>query len=311
MNKLNFYLRARMSVFFNQSHPKALLRISEEDAEDYLQSQLSVDIAKLPVGGVRFALRLNTRGRVLAGAYLLREGDESFLLYSRGNEASEWMTLLEENVVADEVEFADESSSWTAQVIGGSGVEEFLESQNLKIPPMGQFLESENGVLFQDGRLPGKTFTFLNKSGKPWVTESGECREIGWEDIHKERIQAGLFSVPEEIGPDNLPQEGGLENGSVDFQKGCYLGQETMARIHATGKVRMQAKAVTWGATQSPTLPSPVLQAGKPVATLKSAVPGSDGSFLGVLVLRANLIPALEAEEFALPGENAERIRAL
>ena len=144
------------------------------------------------------------------------------------------------------------------------------------------------------------------------VIESGECREIGWEDIHKERIQAGLFSVPEEIGPDNLPQEGGLENGSVDFQKGCYLGQETMARIHATGKVRMQAKAVTWDATQSPTtLPSAVLQAGKPVATLKSAVPGSNGTFLGVLVVRANLIPALEAEEFALPGENAERIRAL
>lgn len=300
-----------MSVFFNQSHPKALLRISEEDAEDYLQSQLSVDIAKLPVGGVRFALRLNTRGRVLAGAYLLREGDESFLLYSRGNEALEWMTLLEENVVADEVDFADESSSWTAQVIGGSGVENFLESQNLKIPQMGQFLECESGFLFQDGRLPGKTFTFLNRSEKPWVTESRRCKEIGWEDIHKKRIEAGLFSVPEEIGPDNLPQEGGLENGSVDFQKGCYLGQETMARIHATGKVRMQAKAVTWEATQSPTLPSPVLQVGKPVATLKSAVPGRDGTFLGVLVLRANLIPALEAEEFALPGENAERIRAL
>ena len=109
----------------------------------------------------------------------------------------------------------------------------------------------------------------------------------------------------------NRTGQGGLEYGSVDFQKGCYLGQETMARIHATGKVRMQAKSVTWEATQPPTLPSPVLQAGKPVATLRSAVPVSDGTFLGVMVLRANLIPALEAKEFALPGENAEGIRAL
>ena len=38
MNKLNFYQRARMSVFFHNSNPKALLRISGEDAEDYLQS---------------------------------------------------------------------------------------------------------------------------------------------------------------------------------------------------------------------------------------------------------------------------------
>ena len=94
-------------------------------------------------------------------------------------------------------------------------------------------------------------------------------------------------------------------------RKGCYLGQETMARIHATGKVRMQAKAVIWEAKQSPTLPCPVLQGGKPMATLKSAIPVKDGTFLGVLVLRANLIPALEAEEFTLPGENAERIRVL
>ena len=88
-----------MSVFFYNSNPKALLRISGEDAEDYLQSQLSVDVGKLPVGAMRFALRLNTRGRVLAGGYLLRQGDEDFLLFSRGNEASEWVKLLDENVV--------------------------------------------------------------------------------------------------------------------------------------------------------------------------------------------------------------------
>ncbi len=309
MNKLNFYQRARMSVFFYNSNPKALLRISGEDAEDYLQSQLSVDVGKLPVGAMRFALRLNTRGRVLAGGYLLKQGDEDFLLFSRGNEASEWVKRLDENVVADEVEFTDESSSWMAQVLGGTGIGNFLQSKGLTVPQEGQFTEMKEGILFLDERLPANTFTLLGKTGLACATDNG-VREIGWEEIHKQRIEAGLFSVPEEIGPENLPQEGGLENGSVDFQKGCYLGQETMARIHATGKVRMQARAVTWDANQAPALPSPVLQGDKPVATLKSAVAANDGSFLGVLILRANLIPSLEAEEFALPGDPAQTIRA-
>ena len=47
-----------------------------------------------------------------------------------------------------------------------------------------------------------------------------------------------------------IPQEGGLEREWVDFDKGCYLGQEVMARIHAMGKVRKQALAVEGGRTR-------------------------------------------------------------
>ena len=85
-----------------------------------------------------------------------------------------------------------------------------------------------------DERLPANTFTLLGKTGLASQPTTESEKSDGGNPQAADR--AGLFSVPEEIGPENLPQEGGLENGSVDFQKGCYLGQETMARIHATEK---------------------------------------------------------------------------
>jgi folate-binding protein YgfZ len=43
-----------------------------------------------------------------------------------------------------------------------------------------------------------------------------------------------------------LPQEAGMERSAVDFDKGCYLGQEVMARLHAMGKVQRQVLAIRW-----------------------------------------------------------------
>ncbi len=101
-----------MDTFFYKSFPKGVIRVVEEDAEDYLQSQWTINLKKLPVGGIRYGLRLSTRGRVLADSFFLRLGEEEFLLLSKDCEAVELNSLLEENIVADEVEFINESKNW-------------------------------------------------------------------------------------------------------------------------------------------------------------------------------------------------------
>ena len=59
-----------MDTFLHREKPGAVIRVSDEDSLDYLQSQLSVNLSVLEKDGCRFALRLNTRGRVLAGIYV-------------------------------------------------------------------------------------------------------------------------------------------------------------------------------------------------------------------------------------------------
>ena len=54
------------------------------------------------------------------------------------------------------------------------------------------------------------------------------------------RIAAGIPAVPADIGPADLPNEGGLETEAISYTKGCYLGQEVMARLKTMGQVRRQ-----------------------------------------------------------------------
>ena len=61
------------------------------------------------------------------------------------------------------------------------------------------------------------------------------------------RIDRGRPSVPEEIGAADMPGEGGLEHDAISFTKGCYLGQEVVARMHNVGKAQ---RDLLWSAVK-------------------------------------------------------------
>jgi hypothetical protein len=62
-----------------------------------------------------------------------------------------------------------------------------------------------------------------------------------WEAL---RIRSGIPSVPRDAGPADLPQEAGLTAAAVSFDKGCYLGQEIMARLKTRGRIRRGLRVV-------------------------------------------------------------------
>ena len=92
-----------MEDFFYRNNCPTIIRAQGEDAEDYLQSQWSIDLRRMEEGGVRFGLRLSLKGKVLAGAYLIRLEEEEFLLIAENMPSGALLGMLEENVVADEV----------------------------------------------------------------------------------------------------------------------------------------------------------------------------------------------------------------
>ena len=74
----------------------------------------------------------------------------------------------------------------------------------------------------------------------------------------EKKIISGLH-VPKDIGSTELPQEGCLEDYAIGYNKGCYLGQEVMARIHAMGRVRRQTFPISWKGKEIPSLPLPCI----------------------------------------------------
>ncbi len=297
-----------METFFYKSSPKGVIRVTGEDAEDYLQSQWSINLKKLAVGGIRYGLRLSTRGRVLGDSYFLRLDEEEFILLSRECEGTELLSLLNENIVADEVEFFDESNAWELVTIWKKDPKDFQLEGWSATPPKDRFLQNERSYFFEDFRISPGTYSVM-QSSQNGISWAENAKEINFEFFQIKRIQAGLVSVPSEIGPTDLPQEGRLELDAVDFDKGCYLGQETMARIHAMGRVRRLAFPVIWNGEGFPELPCNLHHNEKKKGVLKSLVKLEKQNAIGIALIHESAVETLQAEGLTIEGFVNERIR--
>ena len=103
--------------------------------------------------------------------------------------------------------------------------------------------------------------------------------------MERERIAAVIPAVPQDIGLEDLPNEGGLDAPGISYAKGCYLGQEIMARLKTRGQVRRRLIRVR-GPGVPPPLPAALWQDGRAVGGLRSAAPETSGAdFVGLALL--------------------------
>jgi folate-binding protein YgfZ len=295
-----------MEDFFYRNSRPTIIRAQGEDAEDYLQSQWSIDLRKMEEAGVRFGLRLSLKGKVLAGAYLIRLEEEEFLLIAENMPPGALLEMLEENVVADEVEFSDESENWEFFSLKISDPDSFVGKFGSERLTQSKFSNLEDGLFFADDRLSGDGYCALVQKGSVAIDKIREgLEEISESEYDFQRIKGRKYSIPAEVGTDDLPQEAGLEKSFVDFNKGCYLGQEVMARLHAMGKVQRGIIPVR-GENEIqtlPSLPAAVMFEKKAVGHLKSLVRHED-EWVGVA--KIHLKAKEQLNESGLDLENEE-----
>ena len=302
-----------MEDFFYQHKRPTIIRAQGEDAEDYLQSQWSIDLPKLEEGGVRFGLRLSLKGKVLAGAYLARLQEEEFLLIAEQMPPGSLINMLEENVVADEVEFSDESENWEYFSLKMTEPEALLANLGKAKLADAEFLHWEDGLFFADDRLSGDGYCAVVKKGSVAIDKICEgLAEISESEYGFQRIKGRKYSIPAEVGADDLPQEAGLETSFVDFNKGCYLGQEVMARLHAMGQVQRQVVSIRWGnhPPTPPALPATVMFGKKAVGHLKSLVRHED-EWVGVAKIHLKAKEKLNESGLDLENEEWGKIFSL
>ena len=281
----------------------SLVRVSGEDALPYLQSQLSIDLYKLAIGSTRLGLRLSLKGKILLSAQIIRSGEEEFILVCQDSSAEHVIGLLEENVVADEVEFEIVAGSWMASHLHHPGsYDQALEKIGLEKIQAGNAYAHQAGWVYIDPLFPQCCLTVLYTLEKlPSWRENMVPSDSSM--LEHMRLRAGLYRPGLELGEEEFPQEGGLEKIAVDFDKGCYLGQEVMARIHAMGNVRKQAVTVEGREVHQGLLPLTLLNQQKKVGSLKSqfSLPGKK-EWIGAAVIHENSISILKNEGLQIEG---------
>lgn len=220
------------------------LRVTGEDRVDFLQGQLAADVRGLAVGEVRRSLALDGKGHALAEATVHRREHDLYVAVEDG--ALDWLEgRLRRHVIFDAVELEGLGETLTALSVQGPEAHVVLEAAGLPVPPSGRFESApwEDASLLvvpRDRSAPGgfdvhllrrhqgSVLTALTGAGGTAAAEAA---------LEPSRIQAGLARAGLEAGPGVLPQEAGLEE-AFSTRKGCYLGQEVMARIEARGRLK-------------------------------------------------------------------------
>lgn len=283
------------------SPPTACLRVAGEDALPFLQGQFTQELRPAVAPPVAYGLWLNQKGKVLADSFVLRETPELLWVVSFTTSAAVIVERLAAYIIADDVIITDETAAWQGLALGGSGAAAWLAEAAGGVPAGGEFIRAGGGWVFRGHRDSGPTFEWLRPAG---ASALGGLAELTVEGLERLRIAAGIPQVPHDIGPGELPNEGGLDEVAVAYTKGCYLGQEVMARLKAMGTVRRRLVRVRAAGRTPPAVPMALLQGEKRVGELRSAVADGAGGFIGLALLtKLGLDPLLPlAPEPGGPG---------
>ena len=201
---------------------KFLVRGSE--AADFLQGQVSNDVEALAPGTGCYATLLTAKGKLRTDLRILRK-DDSFWLDTEAIGHAVLRHMLETYSVGRDVSFEDMTGSRALVSLIGPAAREALDAQPPELEHA--FVEGEHGLYVT-------THLGVDVIGDPGL-------ELGVEAVSEEtaeciRIESGRPRLGFDMDAETMPQEAGINERAVSFTKGCYVGQETVARLHYKGK---------------------------------------------------------------------------
>jgi folate-binding protein YgfZ len=202
---------------------KLILRGAE--AADFLQGQVTNDIVGLAPGTGCYALLLNHKGKVRVDMRVLRGPDWIWIDCAKGA-----LPVIDHMIrtygIGRDIRREDVTDSRTIVSVLGPRAREALA---VDVP------DEENAFAESDGALYVAT-----DLGVDVIAPAGALPE-GIETVSEEaaeclRVESGRPRLGYDFDSDTIPQEAGLNERGVSFTKGCYVGQETVARLHYKGK---------------------------------------------------------------------------
>ncbi len=224
------------------ARPREYLRVQGPDAADFLQRMLSNDVL---AGEACEALLLTPKARLIAPMTVWRRGEDDFLLLTEPGLGEPLRSALLRARFAAKCQIEAEEHISTIVFGAGAG-----EGEAVGIP---------NG----DYGVPAREV--LDSAIEPDADEA---------ELERLRILARTPRWGRELDDRVLPAEAGLDERAISFTKGCYPGQEPVARLRYRGHANRVLRVLELGDGELPAYDAEVVLAGKAVGRVTSAVPG-------------------------------------
>jgi folate-binding protein YgfZ len=214
---------------------RATLEVRGPDAADFLQGQVTNDVTALEPGQGCYAAMLNPKGRIVADMRILRALPERFLVDTEGTAEEVVLRDLRMYKIGRQVEVADTPDHSVLSVIGPRA-DEVVESALGSLPARDEHSVSQSqegvfavrtnlGIDFVTGQAAELAERLLEAGAQPVSLDAAEII----------RVESGRPRHGVDMSADNLPAEAGIVERAVSFTKGCYVGQEPVARMHYKG----------------------------------------------------------------------------
>jgi folate-binding protein YgfZ len=217
--------------------PRGYVRVAGQDAADFLERMLSNEVESLDVAESIQALLLTPKGRIIAPLRVVRESDEAFLLITEAG---------------------------LAEPVAGALLRvRFAAKCEVSVVTLHGHLHLED---------PGRGLRVGDYGIDAWETwEEAELDGGEASELEPLRVAAGSPAWGKELDESVLPAEAGLEETHISFTKGCYPGQEPIARLHYRGHPNRRLRRLVVPAAK----PGDEIELeGKVVGRVTSAVPG-------------------------------------
>ncbi len=222
------------------------IEISGADRATWLHNLTTNEVRKLAVGAGCETFLTNVQGKTVSHAFLFA-GADSIILDTVGGQAETILKHFDHYLITERVTLEDRSDDWGELFLGGPESAALLAAATGVSPPaelLGHAPATLAGkrvwlrrveltgpegfeISAEAADLPAVREAIFAAGARPCVTAAFAAARIEW----------GFPLYGQDISDKNLPQEVARDARAISFVKGCYLGQETVARIDALGHV--------------------------------------------------------------------------
>jgi folate-binding protein YgfZ len=269
---------------------RGVLLVDGPDAAEYLQGQLTNDVEALEVGDGQYAALLDRKGHMQADMRVLRPAAEEIWVDTEPEALAATRRHLEMYSIGRDVKVADVSEERAIlSLIGPRSVE---VAGTAALPENACEVTAVAGV---------ECLAAGTATGIDLIVGAGEAERLrdallvaGAVEVSPAaaeilRVESGTPRFGAEMGTATMPAEAGIVEDAVSFTKGCYIGQETVARLHYKGRPNRHLRGLRLSA---PAAPGAVLRLGeKEVGQLGSGVVSPAFGPIGLAILRREAEP--------------------
>ena len=307
-NSLNQYQALKHGCGYVELDNWTLLELSGADRKKFVHNFCTADVNGLQDNHTTEAFVLNGKGKILGHVHLVALPDR-LLMVGAGDQAAALIEHLDRYIIRDDVAIKDLRAETKFMFVAGEKSSAAVKKAFDVELDFGRAkaFTGESNIAFDvlHAEIAGAGFLFV-ASGDCYASVSETLKKCADAECASDVLEAIRLEnrtpwFGREIDETNLPQEIERDEKAISFNKGCYLGQETVARIDALGQVNRLLRFAnlpladpidpkgTAGLRDAPPIGDEIYASGAVVGKVLSAIkiPGTSDALLGTIIKRS------------------------